>query len=155
MTNIEIKNDNRNQLLNEVENRTKVALTAVGMQAVTDVVKVMRKSTTGKKDSKGRYIGKGYVVDTGLLKNSMTFAVSGEPPNISSYRADEGSGSGTYSGKAPDDKVPAVYIGTNVEYGKYVQFGTSKMKPRDFMLSPLRANLGHYKDILTKYLKQG
>lgn len=155
MAQVKIENDNRNLLLNELEDRVKVALRAVGMQAVTDVVKVMRKSTTGKKDSKGKYIGKGYVVDTGLLKNSITFAVSGESPNISSYSADEGTGSGAYSGKAPEDKVPAVYIGTNVEYGKYVQFGTSKMRPRDFLISPLRANLGKYKEIITKYLKGG
>ena len=155
MAQVKIENDNRNLLLNELEDRVKVALRAVGMQAVTDVVKVMRKSTTGKKDSKGRYIGKGYVVDTGLLKNSMTFAVSGESPNISSYSADEGTGSGAYSGKAPEDKVPAVYIGTNVEYGKYVQFGTSKMRPRDFLISPLRANLGKYKETITEYLKRG
>lgn len=75
------------------------------------------------------YAKKDCPVDTGLLRNSINYRTRNEEK--------------------------AVYIGTNVEYGKYVQFGTSKMKPRDFMLSPLRANLGHYKDIITKYLKQG
>lgn len=132
-----IENDKRIFLLNELENRTKVALTAVGMQAETDV----------KKGS--------VPVDTGLLRNSITFAVSGESPHQSSYEANSGNGKGSYSGKAPKDKVPAVYIGTNVEYAKYVQFGTSKMRPRDFLMAPLRANLGKYKEIITKYLKGG
>lgn len=137
MAQVKIENDNRNLLLNELEDRVKIALTAVGMQAETDVKK-------------------GNVpVDTGLLRNSITFAVSGESPHQSSYEANSGNGRGSYSGKAPKDKVPAVYIGTNVEYAKYVQFGTSKMRPRDFLMAPLRANLGKYKEILTKYLKQG
>lgn len=132
-----IENDKRMFLLNELEDRVKIALTAVGMQAETDVKK-------------------GNVpVDTGLLRNSITFAVSGEGVHQSKYRADSGDKSGSYQGKAPNDKVPAVYIGTNVEYGKYVQFGTSTMKARDFLMAPLRANLGHYKDIITKYLKEG
>lgn len=137
MAEVKIENDNRNLLLNELENRSKIALTAVGMQAVTDII------------SKGDF-----PVDTGLLRNSITFAVSGESPAISSYSASKGGESGEYNGTAPDDKVPAVYIGTNVEYAKYVQYGTSKMAPRDFMYAPLKANIGHYKEILNKYLKQ-
>ena len=55
-----IEKDNRQLLLAELEDRVKIALTAVGMQAETDV----------KKGS--------IPVDTGLLRNSITFAVSGE-----------------------------------------------------------------------------
>ena len=39
-------------------------------------------------------------IDTGNLRNSVTYKV--------------------------DEKEPAVYIGTNVEYGKYIEFGTGK-----------------------------
>lgn len=132
-----IENDNTKSILEMLKESSKTALTAVGMQAVTDVI------------SKGDF-----PVDTGLLRNSITFAISGEPPAIGSYSADKGNENGSYQGTAPDDKDPTVYIGTNVEYAKYVQFGTSKMKARDFLMSPLRANLGKYKEILTKYLKQ-
>ncbi len=107
---VKIENDNRKQILNALNAQTKQALTAVGMQAVTDII--------SKKD---------FPVDTGLLRNSITFAV--------------------------DDNNPVVYIGTNVEYAKYVEYGTSKMKPRDFMFAPLRANLGHYKEIIESFLK--
>lgn len=132
-----IENDNTKSILEMLKESSKTALTAVGMQAVTDVI------------SKGDF-----PVDTGLLRNSITFAISGEPPAIGSYSADKGNENGSYQGTAPDDKDLTVYIGTNVEYAKYVQFGTSKMKARDFLMSPLRANLGKYKEILTKYLKQ-
>ena len=132
-----IENDNTKSILEILKESSKTALTAVGMQAVTDVI------------SKGDF-----PVDTGLLRNSITFAISGESPAIGSYSADKGTGNGSYQGTAPDDRDPTVYIGTNVEYAKYVQYGTSKMKARDFLMAPLRANLGKYKEILTKYLKQ-
>ncbi len=76
-------------------------------------------------------------IDTGLLRNSITHAVSGEPAAIRGYHASGGSkrnkdGSrasassknagevkvGFYSGNAEDDPdgKKSVYIGTNVEY---------------------------------------
>lgn len=57
-------------------------------------------------------------IDTGLLRNSITFALSGEPAAEETYYADTGSKSGSYKGKAPGDKPfsNSVYIGTNVEY---------------------------------------
>ena len=52
-------------------------------------------------------------VDTGLLRNSITFARGGKPAEITSYSADKGGGSGSYSGNAPIDKSDnyAVFIG--------------------------------------------
>lgn len=64
-------------------------------------------------------------VDTGLLRNSITYAVGGQPTHIKTYSADkprtEGgeTESGSYSGNAPDsgkDTRYEVYIGSNVEY---------------------------------------
>lgn len=68
-------------------------------------------------------------VDTGLLKNSITFAVGGSAPEKMSYRADrpDKSGvirSGSYSGAAsPGDYV---LIGSNVEYAAAQELGTSR-----------------------------
>lgn len=67
-------------------------------------------------------------VDTGLLRNSITYAISGEKPAMSTYHADKASPDGTYrvgrytqtAGNAND---PCVYVGTNVEYAPYVEFG--------------------------------
>ena len=67
--------------------------------------------------------------DTGLLRNSITFALGGESPAITGYKADnpkEGQpSSGKYSGTAPadDDGKVSVYVGTNVEYAPYLELG--------------------------------
>lgn len=71
-------------------------------------------------------------VDTGLLRNSVTFALSGNSPNISSYHSDDGSESGTYSGVFLAGEL-AVYIGTNVEYGIFVEMGTRNMRAYPFL----------------------
>lgn len=62
-------------------------------------------------------------VDTGLLRNSITYALAGQPPNIKTYQADKprttggDTPSGSYSGSAPNTgNEYEVYIGTNVEY---------------------------------------
>lgn len=71
-------------------------------------------------------------VDTGMLRNSLTYAVGGEGPQISHYSGDNpsrynpggGIPSGSYSGNAPADHDPnkmSVYIGTNVWYAVYVE----------------------------------
>ena len=61
-------------------------------------------------------------VDTGLLRNSIAYALDGEPPEIQTYKADEGGETGSYSGAMPEEGQGkrAVYVGTNVEYGVYV-----------------------------------
>lgn len=66
-------------------------------------------------------------IDTGLLRNSITYALYGGKANISSYVSDathdktgdpvEPIEEGSYSGLAPgESEGRAVYIGTNVEY---------------------------------------
>lgn len=132
---IKILNNNKKAILDALDDQVKLALKAVGMQAVSDVTRDP------------------IPVDTGLMKNSITYAISGESPAITSYRADNTNESGSYQGTAPNDTIPALYIGTNVHYAKYLEFGTSKMKKRPFLAVKLKANLGHYKEILKEYLK--
>lgn len=137
MADLKVENDNRQEVLADLDKAIKTALYEVGLEAVTNIISISN-----------------FPRDTGLLRNSITFAISGKSPAIKSYQDDKGDGSGSYTGTAPNDKVPAVYIGTNVEYAKYVQFGTSNNKhPVDFMFAPLRANLGNYKKIIEKHLK--
>lgn len=73
-------------------------------------------------------------VDTGLLRNSIAHAVSGEQPSISitkksDYRADHPDDdglvkTGTYNGHVPNIRGdPRVYVGTNVYYAPYVEMG--------------------------------
>ena len=90
-------------------------------------------------------------VDTGLLRNSITYAIDGKPAAISSYTDDEGKKSGTYHGTAPkEEKGRSVYVGTNVEYGIYVHEGTSKMAPNRFLKNAVDRN----KEQITDYIKK-
>lgn len=114
-------------------------------------------------------------VDTGLLRNSITHAVSGKPAAIKSYHSDPNHAvtaatkragtagmpvdppmEGHYSGTAPDDPVTkkAVYIGTNVKYAIYVHNGTRKMKANRFLKNAIIKNKDTLKAIFETYLKQ-
>lgn len=74
-------------------------------------------------------------IDTGLLRNSITYALDGEPPEKTSYSADEeskygkkGKPSGSYSGSAPKESSGrSVIVGSNVEYALYVHEGTARL----------------------------
>lgn len=97
-------------------------------------------------------------IDTGLGRNSITHAISGEAAAISSYKADrpDASGkipSGTYSGTAPNDppNQQAVYVGTNVDYMIYVHEGTQRMTANRFLKNAVERN----KDQIEKYIKDG
>lgn len=94
-------------------------------------------------------------IDTGLLRNSITFALSGEPPKISSYKADKGVKTGSYSGTAPDDGQISVYLGTNVEYAENVELGTSKMDAQPFLKPAVADHAQTYKNIMMGELKNG
>lgn len=100
-------------------------------------------------------------IDTGLLRNSITYALSGESAAIDSYEDDDGKQKGTYSGTAPKEGLlgtglfagskQAVYIGTNVEYAPYVHEGTKRMTPNRFLKNAVERN----KDKIEKYIKDG
>lgn len=103
--------DNTDEVLSALERAKIRGLTAIGMTAEGHAKK---KITQAK------------AVDTGRLRNSITFAVSGESANISSYSGDHGEEGGTYSGTAPNDKEKAVYIGTGVEYAIGIETGSHR-----------------------------
>lgn len=59
-------------------------------------------------------------VDTGLLKNSITYAVGGDESAVKNYTDNIGKRSGSYSGTIGKIGDESVYIATNVEYAPYV-----------------------------------
>lgn len=65
-------------------------------------------------------------VDTGRLRNSVTHTVEGK----------------------------TAYIGTNVEYAPYIEYGTSKMKPRTYLKPSIADHVDQYKDIIALELKR-
>lgn len=92
-------------------------------------------------------------VDTGLLRNSITYALDGESTAIGEYSDDSGEITGKYSGKTEKEsgKDRAVYIGTNVEYSIYVHEGTAKMTANHFLRNACEKN----KEQIQKYIKDG
>lgn len=97
--------DNTQKVLSEAERAAKLALEAIGALA----------EGFAKEDCP---------VDTGLLRNSITWALGGESPRAGSYKADVGDGEGEYEGKLPDDSGSqhSVYIGTNVIYAAVQEY---------------------------------
>lgn len=102
-------------------------------------------------------------VDTGLLRNSITSAVGGESPRISSYHADEArngqQGVGFYGGTAPKEKDPYVLIGSNVFYAPYQELGTSRAKAcnggKGFLRPAITDHMDEFNHIMTEELKGG
>lgn len=72
------------------------------------------------------YAKKACPVDTGRLRNSITHVIR------------------------PSEK--AVYIGTNVEYGPYVELGTRHMKAQPYLRPAASGHQGTYRAILKKNL---
>ena len=159
-----MENNNTEQIIEDVHDRTLVALDAAGLQAATLSKRELQKSPER--------------IDTGLLRNSITHAVSGKPAAIGGYHASKGSnryikgknkgkrrsanaknagavGMGFYSGNAPQapspDK-PSVYVGTNVEYAIYVHEGTLHMKANRFIANAMRTNGAELGRIIAKVL---
>lgn len=110
------------------------------------------------------------VVDTGLLRNSLTWALGGRIPKKRSYSGDHPSRyrpngkipSGRYEGRAPDDEkgINRVYIGTNVEYAVYQEMGFThylskkKYAARPYLRPALEDHVNDYKTIITDELSK-
>ncbi len=102
------------------------------------------------------YITQQHAVDTGLLRNSVTYALGGQPPAISSYTDEKGAQSRTYGGTAPADTGDqrSVYIGTHVEYAPYIEYGTYRMAARPFIRPTVTDHEDEYKLILETEIKE-
>lgn len=105
-----------------------------------------------------RYAKESCPVDTGLLRNSITHAIGGQPFSVKSYHAEKGKGRGGsfrigfYKGSPGESGDNAVYIGTNVEYAPYVEFGTNRQRPQPFIKPSVMNHLSQYKEIMKKEL---
>ena len=92
-------------------------------------------------------------VDTGLARNSITFAISGKEAHTSSYKADRGDETGSYSGTAPNDKDKAVYIGSNVEYFPYIELGSPTISARHVLKNAATQHTDEYKKLMENSMK--
>ena len=131
--------DNTDEVLAALEKAKKRGLDAIGLVAEGHAKK---KITQAK------------AVDTGRLRNSITFAVSGESANISSYSGDHGEEGGSYSGTAPNDKEKAVYIGTGVKYAAGIETGSHRKAGGVHFLQDAAANHSdEYKKLMEDSMK--
>ena len=92
-------------------------------------------------------------VDTGFLRNSITYAVSGKSPNIQSYKSNDGKKAGVYHGTAPEEKNKAVYIGTNVEYGPFIELGARGRQGIHFLQRAATEHKDEYRQLLEDSMK--
>ena len=142
--NIEYR-DNTEEVLSALESAIRRGNEAIGLAAEGHAKKKLTKEVyTGDKPYKL----------TGRLRNSITFAVSGEPANIQSYSGDHGEAGGSYSGSAPDDKDMAVYIGTGVEYAVGIETGSHRKAGGVHFLQDAAANHSdEYKKLMEDSMK--
>ena len=85
-------------------------------------------------------------VDTGRLRNSITHATS-TFAGVDQYKDNN---EVEYLGGAARKfaKKNEVVIGTNVEYAKFVESGTSKMSPRPFIAPAVKEHGDEYKALM-------
>lgn len=134
---VQVKVDNTNLWKKEFHEALERSMQKIGMEAQSVAVKKAP-------------------VDTGLLRNSITYALAGKPPAVTSYKADRGGESGRYSGSEPEDgpREKSVYIGTNVEYARHQELGTSKTKAHPF-LRPAANQASKFRKIIQSELQNG
>lgn len=122
----------------ELADRIPTILEAIGLQAEGNAIAEITKMKA---------------VDTGRLRNSITFATENRQgtPNT------QGGASAV-----PEDYKPrstpehgAVYIGTNVEYAQYIELGARSMAPRPFLKNAIANHQEEYKNIVLMGLKEG
>lgn len=128
--------DNSGKFLDALPEQIEQALTAIGLTAES-------------------YAKADCPVDTGRLRNSITFALAGEEANIKEYK-DDNENTYTYSGTAPSDKKGerSVFIGTNVEYADFIEAGTKRMKPRPYLRPAATNHTEEYKNLVKQALSR-
>lgn len=145
--------DNSKIFENAMDEDIITALEAIGLQAVGDCQLELENAPRR--------------IDTGLLRNSIAYAISGGEAKVGGTQgqdyqsnATDKTGkpievkSGRYRGRVPKEREgAAAYVGTNVEYAPYVEYGTQHMDPNHFIQNGITKNVETYKKMLKKVLK--
>ena len=103
-----------------------------------------------------RHAKKKCPVDTGRLRNSITYALAGEETHVKSYRANKGGKERetyTYEGTADGEKGSGVYIGTNVEYAVFVENGAQGRTAVHFLQDAAANHSDEYKRMMEDSMK--
>lgn len=142
MGEIIIEKDNTKKVIDSLDKALTKALKKIGMVAETHAKSLCP-------------------ADTGLLRNSITFALGGSAPNTVSYLSDSGASGGMYQGTAPKDSGSemSVTVGTNVYYAPYVELGHNTVKgtfvnPKPFIRPAVQDHKDEYKKIISQEVKK-
>ena len=138
--NIEYR-DNTKEVLSALEAAIKRGNEAIGMTA------------EGRAKKKITAAG---AVDTGRLRNSITYALAGEEAHVKSYKANKGGKDRetyTYDGTAEGKKGSGVYIGTNVEYAVFVENGAQGRTAVHFLQDAASNHSDEYKRLMEDSMK--
>lgn len=138
--NIEYR-DNTEEVLNALEAAIKRGNEAIGM--------------TAEGHAKKKITSAG-AVDTGRLRNSITYALAGEETHVKSYKANKGGKDRetyTYDGTAEGKKGSGVYIGTNVEYAVFVENGAQGRTAVHFLQDAATGHADQYKKLMEDSMK--
>ena len=137
--NIEYR-DNTEEVLSALEAAIKRGNEAIGMTAE-------------------RHAKKKCPVDTGRLRNSITYALAGEETHVKSYKANKKKAGEkerktyTYEGTADGKKGSGVYIGTNVEYAVFVENGSRGRTAVHFLQDAATGHADEYKRLMEDSMK--
>ena len=103
-----------------------------------------------------KYAKKKCPVDTGRLRNSITYAIAGYQTHVQTYRRGNVAGGASqkhtyydYSGEATEgEKDSAVYIGSNVEYAPFVENGARGRPAAHFLQDAAANHSDEYKQLM-------
>ena len=126
------------ELMADLELKKEKALVMVGMECEGDA-KIEIESAPRR-------------VDTGRLRNSITWATLKEnsEPDSTEDNKDAGSDDGVKSSQAEEN---AVIIGTNVEYAAEIHEGKPGLDPNRFLRNAVERNNEKYRTIIDETLK--
>ena len=105
-------------------------LDEINQQADQQIIKALKTIGLKAESYAKKSLTEQHAVDTGRLRNSVTHDV--------------------------DTEEMAVYVGTNVEYAPYIEFGTyggKRMKPRPYIRPSIENHMDEYRQIIEKALK--
>lgn len=154
MSNIDVTiTDNTGEVLEALDDNMDRTLEALGLQIAGYAALNLERSPRR--------------VDTGLLRNSITYAIAGQRPVKSTYQnngKDKHGNTvpivtGNYHGKMPKAiGEKAVYIGTNVQYSPYVHEGAhlpkgGSMEANRFLRDAVTDNTNEIEEIIDKGMR--
>lgn len=138
MADVNITN-NSDEFRRELEKKVDKALEMIGLQAEGDAKLELENAPRR--------------VDTGRLRNSITYAHRNRSGFTNQYSDDDGTPYSDDVGQV-DQEDKSVYIGTNVEYAPEIHEGRPGLDPNRFLKNAVQKNESTFKRMIEDVLKE-